>query len=183
MQTALDDSLYTRLAELAARRTQCTGSADPTLRAAAENVLFHEARLLDDGHFDEWLDRFTDDGIYWIPLEPAADPRQSISYFLDDKRRVADRIGLIGTGWAHAQVPPSRTCRVVSNVEAWPLPGGDTLVRCSAVTWEYRRERLAPFVSRNDYVFTDLGDDWRLRIKIAALVDANGDVPRLSFIL
>ena len=29
----------------------------------------HEARLIDQHRFEEWLDLFADDGYYWMPLE------------------------------------------------------------------------------------------------------------------
>ena len=148
-----------------------------------ESALFHEARLLDARQYRAWLSRFTDDCIYWVPLDLEADPRQKVSFLLDDRRRIEDRIALLETGWVHAQDPPSRTCRAVSNVEAWSLDDGDTLARCSVVTWEYRRERLTPFVSRNDYVLAALGDDWSIRFKIVGLVDSDGDVRKFSFVL
>ena len=28
----------------------------------------HEARLIDEGRYDEWLALFADDGRYWVPL-------------------------------------------------------------------------------------------------------------------
>lgn len=33
------------------------------------DFIYAEARMLDDGRFDEWLDLWTPDGIYWMPLE------------------------------------------------------------------------------------------------------------------
>ena len=30
--------------------------------------VFHEARLIDQHRFEEWLDLFADDGHYWMPL-------------------------------------------------------------------------------------------------------------------
>src|SRR6202795_3612454 len=35
-----------------------------------ELFLLHEARLLDDGQFDDWLALFTADACYWVPSEP-----------------------------------------------------------------------------------------------------------------
>ncbi len=181
--SAVDDLLYQRLSELAATRAADSGPSYPDLRPAVEQALYHEARLLDDRRYRAWLDRFTDDCVYWIPLDLDGDPREQISYLLDDHRRMTDRIGLLETGWAHAQNPPSRTSRIVSNVEAWPLADGEIRARCSVVTWEYRRERLTPFVSRNDYVLAALGDEWTIRIKIVGLVDCDGDVRKFSFVL
>ena len=181
--SVVDDALYQRLAGMAAARTDELGPGRPELRAAAEQALFHEARLLDDRRYRDWLDRFTPDGVYWVPLDLGGDPRRQVSYLLDDHRRMADRIGLLETGWAHAQNPPSRTVRTVSNVEAWPAADGEVRARCSVVVWEYRRGRLTPFASRNDYVLAAVGDDWAIRIKIVGLVNCDGDVPKFAFVL
>lgn len=187
--SVVDDALYERLAGMAAARAEDPGPGRPELRAAAEQALFHEARLLDDRRYRDWLDRFTPDCVYWVPLDLGGDPRRQVSYLLDDRRRMADRIGLLETGWAHAQNPPSRTVRTVSNVEAWPADSGDgdgsgdVRARCSIVVWEYRRGRLTPFASRNDYVLASVGDDWAIRIKIVSLVNCDGDVPKFAFVL
>lgn len=183
--SVVDDALYERLAGMAAARIEEPGPSRPELRAGAEQALFHEARLLDDRRYRDWLDRFTPDCVYWVPLDLGGDPRRQVSYLLDDRRRMADRIGLLETGWAHAQNPPSRTVRTVSNVEAWPAAddGGDIRARCSVVVWEYRRGRLTPFASRNDYVLAAVGDDWAIRIKIVGLVNCDGDVPKFAFVL
>lgn len=181
--SVVDDHLYRRLVELAAPGEAERGPGCGDLRPAVEQALHHEARLLDERLYRAWLDRFTQDCVYWVPLDGAGDPRTQVSYLLDDRRRMEDRIGLLETGWAHAQEPPSRTCRMVSNVEAWPLDGGDTLARCSTVVWEYRKDRLTPFASRNDYVLAALGEHWSVRFKIVRLVDSRGDVRKFSFVL
>lgn len=179
----VDDRLYQRLVDLLSPPQSDPGPGHPELRPAVEQALHHEARLLDDRRYRDWLARFTEDCVYWVPLDPDGDPRAQVSYLLDDHRRMEDRIGLLETGWAHAQEPPSRTCRIVSNTEAWPLDGGDTLARCSTVVWEHRKDRLTPFASRNDYVFASLGEEWSIRFKIVRLVDSRGDVRKFSFVL
>src|SRR6266508_3998968 len=51
------------------------GSAAPAARAvddttlrAIERFLVHEARLLDDRRFEGWVELFTDDAHYWMPV-------------------------------------------------------------------------------------------------------------------
>ena len=34
-----------------------------------EQFLYHEARLLDEQRYEEWLELFSDDATYWVPLE------------------------------------------------------------------------------------------------------------------
>ena len=52
----------------AVRRT-----AEPLDLARCERFLLHEARLLDDGKFDDWLALLTPDAWYWVPSEPDQD--------------------------------------------------------------------------------------------------------------
>lgn len=179
----IDANVYQRLADFASTHTQDRGLSDPDLATAASLVISHEARLLDDRRYRDWLLRFTDDCIYWVPLEPESDPRNRISLMLDDHRRLEDRVALLETGWAHSQLPESRTLRQVANVEAWPGESDEVLVRCSVATWEYRKNEVSAFVGRNDYVLAALGEGWQIRMKVVYLVNSAGDVPRFSFIL
>ena len=43
--------------------------AAETSARQAERFLFQEAWLLDHFDFDAWLDLYTDDAVYWVPLE------------------------------------------------------------------------------------------------------------------
>src|SRR5258708_38576544 len=44
-----------------------------------EQFVLHEARLLDEAKFDDWLALFTDDGWYWVPGEPGqANPPDTV---------------------------------------------------------------------------------------------------------
>ena len=42
-----------------------------------EQFLYHEARLLDARRLSEWLDLFTDDVRYWMPVRSTRYPRNS----------------------------------------------------------------------------------------------------------
>jgi 3-phenylpropionate/cinnamic acid dioxygenase small subunit len=47
-----------------------------------------EARLLDDGEFERWIELFSRERIYWIPLGRGKDPRREVSVEFHDRRRV-----------------------------------------------------------------------------------------------
>ncbi len=183
--STIDEERYRELASFAASRKLDRGPDDPMLADVAERVLCHEARLLDDQQYRQWLARFAADALYWVPIDPDSDPRTKVSFMLDDRRRLEDRIALLETGWTHSQQPVSRVCRQVSNVAAWPLEPNTTevAVRCSVVAWEYRRNSVTPFVSRNDYILRDLEGDWTIARKIVSLVNSRGDVRKFPFIL
>ena len=94
--------------------------ADPAARESARMLLEREARLLDEGRFEEWLALFAPQCAYWIPAHPgAADPRREVAVAFDDRRRLEDRIYRLRTGAAWSQAPASRTVHLVSNVQVF----------------------------------------------------------------
>ncbi len=89
----------------------------PTLsRQAAEDFLIHEARLLDDWQLEAWNQLFTDDGIYWIPLDETRPIGTSVSIVHDTALGREERIFHLTRNSFPAQSPRSRTLHFISNV-------------------------------------------------------------------
>ena len=84
--------------------------------------LNHEAQLLDDGDFHEWLELLTDDVTYRMPVRLTRERGQNPDHspanqsFLDDSATLELRIRRLDTDFAWAEDPPSRTRRFVTNV-------------------------------------------------------------------
>jgi len=71
--------------------------------------VLHEARLIDEQRFDEWLDLFAEDGRYWMPLEYGqTDPILHNSLFYDDKLLLRIRIERLKSAKTYSQKPKSR---------------------------------------------------------------------------
>src|SRR5215472_14663450 len=111
---------------VASRRRRPLGRAARVARLPAqpaldlrhcEQFLLHEARLLDDGKFDDWLTLFTADAWYWVPSEPGQTDRfETVSLISDDRRLLETRIRRLASPRMYSQEPRSRTSRIVSNV-------------------------------------------------------------------
>jgi 3-phenylpropionate/cinnamic acid dioxygenase small subunit len=108
--------------------------------SVVEQFLILENRLVDSERFEEWIDLFTEDCLYWVPTVVAgADPTTQLCTAFDDHRRLEDRIVRLRTGTAYSQVPPSRTCRTISNLEIWESETpGEIRARCAVVIHEWR---------------------------------------------
>src|SRR5712691_7042509 len=107
-----------------------------------EQFLIHEARLLDEGRFDQWLSLFTADAWYWVPSEPnQSNPRDTISLIYDDRRLLETRVRRLASPRIYSQEPRSRTSRIVGNVtlEATEADGAAT-VRSKFLVLENRRD-------------------------------------------
>ena len=96
------------------------------LKDEVESFLYREAELLDEHRYDEWVDLFSDDARYWMPIRrnvPHDDrEREStregldVNWFDEGKDTLVRRVKQILTGVHWAEEPLSRTCHMVSNV-------------------------------------------------------------------
>ena len=108
-----------------------------------EQFLILEARLLDEGRFDEWLGLFTADAWYWVPCEPdQKSPRDTVSLIYDDRRLLETRVRRLASPRIYSQEPRSRTSRIIANVamEDISADGSVATVRSKFQLLEYRRE-------------------------------------------
>lgn len=98
------------------------------LKADVEDFYYHEADLLDERRFREWLDLLADDIVYFMPIrrnvkfgQHAARENtrlgEGISWFDEDKWTLGKRIDQILTGVHYAEEPLSRITHMVSNVQ------------------------------------------------------------------
>jgi benzoate/toluate 1,2-dioxygenase beta subunit len=105
-----------------------------------EQFLVHEARLLDEGRFDDWLALFSSDAWYWVPSEPGQqDPHEIVSLIYDDRRLLETRVRRLASPRIYSQEPRSRTSRVVGNVSVEETGGDACTVRSKFIMIEYRR--------------------------------------------
>jgi benzoate/toluate 1,2-dioxygenase subunit beta len=153
-------------------------------RTAAEELLYDEADLLDDREFERWLDLFTDDATYWVPARPGpVDPDRHVSLIYDDRPRMADRVWRLSVGPAHAQIPPSATRRLITNVRVAPAGSGDVLIRSNFAIYEVRKGVQRDFAGRYEHLVTPHGDGWRIRVKTVRLVNCDAPIFNLTFLL
>jgi 3-phenylpropionate/cinnamic acid dioxygenase small subunit len=144
---------------IAARGRSARLSAFQTLDVyTCERFLQHEAQLLDDGQFNDWLALFMPEAWYWVPSEPGqADPFETVSLIYDDRRLLETRVRRLSSPRMYSQEPRSRTSRMIGNVtieETGPFPAVDRsrermelwyLVRSKFMMIEYRREQQRLF--------------------------------------
>ena len=97
------------------------------LKEEIQDLLYREAELLDERRFEEWLDLFTEDVHYWVPMRRNVASRDAdleftragldVNWFDEGKDTLTRRVRQIRTGVHWAEEPPSRLCHMVSNVQ------------------------------------------------------------------
>jgi len=106
------------------------------VRHEVQDFLYREAELLDERRYEEWLDLFTEDAHYFMPMRrnvPHDEPEREftragadVNWFDEGKDTLARRVAQIRTGIHWAEEPLSRICHMVSNVQV--LHASDTEV-------------------------------------------------------
>jgi 3-phenylpropionate/cinnamic acid dioxygenase small subunit len=98
------------------------------LKEELSGFLLHEAELLDDGRYEEWLDLLADDLQYAMPLRlnvhhddraarEMTRPGDEVCWFDEGKATLTKRVEQIRTGVHWAEEPFSRVTRMVANVQ------------------------------------------------------------------
>ena len=131
--------------------TAAKPSAAPLDADACEAFLVHEARLLDDGRFEEWLALFTTDAWYWVPAQPhQANPRDTVSLIYDDRRLLETRVRRLASPRIYSQEPRSRTTRIIANVtiEEQSDDARACIVRSSSNCWNIAATHKRPSAAR-----------------------------------
>jgi benzoate/toluate 1,2-dioxygenase beta subunit len=147
-------------------------------RSDVEDFLYREARLLDTARFEEWLDLFTDDALYWVPAgRDDIDPSRHVSIIHDDKAAIAVRIKRLRSGFAFSQDPASRVHRLISNVElkARDQELGLVEVDCMMLLVELARKKQTIHSAHCEFTLDLSGEAWRIRRKKVNLL-RNGEV-------
>ena len=147
------------------------------LRAEIEQLLYHEASLLDHGRLDEWLGLFTDDATYWIPLqENQADPLATSSMVYDDRRLLEVRVRQFQHSRAHARTPAPRTVHQIGNVQVVETEGPEVRVASTLVLIEYRRERQRVWGALVEHRLRRTAGGLRIAAKRVELVNSEAEL-------
>jgi len=160
-------------------------------RAEAEDFLYLEAQLLDERRLDEWLDLFTEDGIYWLPIDPASEPKRHLSIVYDNALRRQERVWRLLHTEAPSQSPASRTQHFVSNLRVEPGPDGEAIVRSAQMVCEmrggdYRQIGLGGqqnFACSAEHRLQRRDGSWRIALKKLVLLNRDVPIENLSFLL
>ena len=123
------------------------------LKDEIEEFFYKEAELLDERRFEEWLELFTDDARYWMPMRRNVKFGElereftreglDINWFDEGKDTLTQRVKQLLTGVHWAEEPLSRICHMVSNVQilrATPVVSepSQVLVKCRFLIYRNR---------------------------------------------
>ncbi len=147
-------------------------------RQALIDFVYAEARLLDEQRYEQWLDLFTEDGYYWMPLvHDQQDARLHASLMHEDKLLLRIRVERLTGRRTFSQQPKSRSHHLIQQptVESMDEEKGEYTVRCAFHYTETRGDSQDIYVGWNTYTLVRQDDALKIRLKRVDLL--NCDAP------
>ena len=142
-----------------------------------EGFLYQEALCLDEARLDDWMDLYSDEGVYWMPASPTQTcPLTEISVLYEDRLLMDIRRRNFGHALSPSMDYPVRGSRIIGNVRlSEDRPDGD-IVRVSSTFHAqlYYREETTLFAGKYTHDLAAQGDSYSIVRKRVDLINADG---------
>ncbi len=142
-----------------------------------ELFVLKEARLLDEGEFEAWLDLYAPQGIYWMPSKLGqTDPLNVASIIYEDHAILAIRVQRLLEARALVLTPMPRTVHLVCNIEvlSGEAASQDFEVGAAFLCTEIQGDRERIYTGRQVHHISRQDDSFRIRRKRVALMNCDG---------
>ncbi len=148
------------------------------LKQEIEDFLYHEADLLDERRYEDWLALVAEDVRYWMPMRRNVKVGEAereftradhdINWFDEGKDTLTRRVRQIQTGIHWAEEPVSRISHMISNVqliEVSPSPSepAEVATKCRFLIYRNRVETETDIlVGKREDRLRRVGDGWQI---------------------
>jgi 3-phenylpropionate/cinnamic acid dioxygenase small subunit len=138
--------------------------------------VYREARLLDEQHFENWLDLFAPDGRYWMPLEYGQTERRLTASLMDeDLFLLRLRIERLKGNRTYSQKPKSRCHHVLQQPQVDVFdPEANRYVVWTAMHYvEARLDQQDLYAAWTTHELTAIDGALRIQMKRVDLVNCD----------
>lgn len=148
-----------------------------------EQFLYQEARLLDTQQLEAWLELFTEDAAYWLPLEHGQkDALETSSLIHDDRTLLELRVRQARHPRAHARQPLARTVHQVGNVMVLSESSNEVRVVSTLQLVEFRSERQRLWAALVEHRLQRTGETFKIAHKRVDLVNSEGALDGIAIL-
>jgi 3-phenylpropionate/cinnamic acid dioxygenase small subunit len=148
-----------------------------------EQFLYLEARLLDTQRYEEWLDLYTEDATYWVPLEQGqGDPVETSSIIYDDRTLLELRVSQARHPRAHARLPLARTVHQVGNISVLSNTKDLLHVTSTLTVVEFRNEKQRVWGALVEHHLRRVPQGLRIAHKRINLVNSEGELDGVAIL-
>lgn len=150
------------------------------------SFVFDEAQMLDDGRYADWLELFTDDARYWMPVAPGqTDPLLHNSLMYEDKLLLKIRVERLAGARTYSEQPRTRCHHLLQTprIEAINEEAGTYQLRTAFHYVETRLDRQTLFVGWASHHLVRIGGTLKIRLKRVDLVNCDAAFGNISLFM
>ncbi len=150
---------------------------DNRLKRDVAELIQWEATLLDRRRWEEWIDLYTEDAVYWVPSwaneeETTDDPDTQLNLiYLRNRGGLEDRVFRIESRDSYASMPLDRTVHVVGNIVIDSIDGEEITALANCLIHSYGKKGGMTRASLYDFVIRRVGDDLKIVRKKITFID------------
>lgn len=158
-------------------------TSNNTVPASVIDFINLEADLLDHKSYQDWLQLWTDDGLYIVPVDTeASDFANTVNFAHDDAEMRRLRTARLLGGESLSSVALDKTVRSVSRFRLLEETETSVRVRCAMVLNEVRAGRLLIYPGDVEFELVKDAQGFRIRKKIVRLLHAASHLATVAFI-
>jgi len=141
---------------------------------AVEQFLYRQAALLDAKQWQDYIDLFAEDGVYWMPPDPSQKTWEGTpAIFAEDRNLMTVRMKRVLHPDAWSQRPQWGTNHVVGNVMIEKASvNGDVVVRSRFHMLELRRDDVRHFAGSYTHHLKKARDGYRIKLQRVDMTNA-----------
>lgn len=152
------------------------------LLADVTEFLWQEADMLDAKNYGAWLDLWTQDGIYILPMGDGEDYKNQLNLCYDDDKMRRMRVDRFNRGFSISSAPAADTVRTVSRIVIESAEDDTIKVRAAEHLIENKFGRQRVWAANLFYTLRKTEDGFKLDRKIAKLLNSDGMLNSFSYL-
>jgi 3-phenylpropionate/cinnamic acid dioxygenase small subunit len=154
-----------------------------TMQEASE-FLWHEAHLLDRRDYAAWLDLWSDDGLYIVPIDASdGDYANRLNYIYDNAAMRRMRVARLESSFSMSALTAAKTVRTTSRFVANESRDGELDLTAAQVLVEYRRDRTQTLGADLDVTLRRSSNGLCVAKKVVRLVNSEDAVNAVGYLL
>ena len=147
--------------------------SNPAIRDI-EELLYAEASFLDQADLDGWIDLYTDDGTYWMPVIPnQEDPINHISLFYDDRVMMEIRRRNLRHPRAPSKDYAIRCSHIISNIRIIEQSDLKTVVGSNFHCLIFYNEKQTTYGGTYQHEIVKADEGFKIRHKRVDLINCD----------
>jgi 3-phenylpropionate/cinnamic acid dioxygenase small subunit len=151
---------------------------------SATAFVWAEADMLDHAEYAAWLDLWTPDGLYIVPIDPdTVDFANTLNYANDDADMRAKRVARLTSGESVSTQPRARTVRSVSRLRILRGDAGALTLRGAQDLRDFRKDCFHQHTADVTWDLVRNGDTWRIRRKVVRLINSVDTLSTIGYVL